>query len=447
MHKKIIKALENESVEEFMIVGYRGCGKTTYVSNAFPLRCVPTNLHNFMVLINETTSQVQLNLDTIASECEENNLLRNDFPHLAVGKKRKSTWNTEQLEFLTTDVHGNVKFPMMIMGKSRGQRIRGLKYRHFRPQVIILDDPEDSEWVKKKTNRDKTEAWFNGEVVPAQEETGSKMIVIGNLLHKDSLLARLKQRETYECIDFPIMDDDGEIMWKGKYPDQEAIDKQKSKINNHTTWSREYLLKIIAEEDRIIKEGDLRYYKPDLLEKMNGMQMLYEPLRAAMAVDLASSEKESADYTAMVSAYLVEYMGENKIWILPNVINRHMRFNVIQNIIKNLFFSLPKGAKLGVESVQAQMYSVQSLEDEGIPVQSINPVRDKRARLQSVAPLIQNGKVMFADHPDCRALVEQLLDFGIEEHDDMVDALVYAIMLIIDMKDTQGGIGGKIDKI
>lgn len=447
LHKKIVKALEDDSIEEFMIIGYRGCGKTTYVSNAYPLWCVATRKHNLIVLINETGSQVQLNLDTISAECEENQLLRNDFPHLAVGKKRESTWNTEQLEFITSDVHGNVKFPMMILGKSRGQRIRGLKYRHFRPQVIILDDPEDSDWVKKKANRDKTESWFNGEVVPAQEETGSKMIVIGNLLHKDSLLSRLKKRGTYEVMDFPIVDAEGNPTWRGKYPDQEAIKKQKSKVNSHTTWSREYELKIIADEDRVIKEGDIRLFDPALIEKTNGTRLLYEPKKAAIAVDLASSEKESADFSALVSAYLVEYMGENKIWILPNVVNRRMRFNVIQNVIKNTFFSMPNGCKLGVESVQAQMYSVQALEDENIPVVPLKPVRDKRARLQSIAPLIQNGKVMFADHPAVHALIEQLLDFGIEEHDDMVDALVYVIMLIIDMKDSKGGVGGKIDKI
>jgi len=135
--------------------------------------------------------------------------------------QEKSKWAEGELEFADN---------IYLLGRSRGQKIRGIKYRQYRPQVIIADDLEDLDWVRKKENRDKTERWFNSEVVPAQDELKCKMILIGNFLHNDALMARIKKRNLYRVMEFPLITDDGVITWKGKYPNQEAIEKKKKNV-------------------------------------------------------------------------------------------------------------------------------------------------------------------------------------------------------------------------
>ena len=45
-----------------------------------------------------------------------------------------------------------------ILARSRGQKVRGLRHLQFRPRLVIVDDPEDGEWVRTKENRDKIAA-------------------------------------------------------------------------------------------------------------------------------------------------------------------------------------------------------------------------------------------------------------------------------------------------
>jgi len=70
--------------------------------------------------------------------------------------------------------------------------LRGLRHRQYRPDLVIIDDVEDLESVKTKENRDKLWDWFAGEVMPIGD-VGTKIVVVGNLLHEDSLMMRLQE--------------------------------------------------------------------------------------------------------------------------------------------------------------------------------------------------------------------------------------------------------------
>jgi phage terminase large subunit-like protein len=52
---------------------------------------------------------------------------------------------------------------------------------------------------------------------------------------------------------------------------------------------------------------------------------------------------------------------------------------------------------------------------------------DKRARLRSASVFIQNNMVRFP-RKGCEDLIAQILGFGIEDHDDLMDAFVYLVL-------------------
>lgn len=65
--------------------------------------------------------------------------------------------------------------------------------------------------------------WFTGEVLPVGDQ-GTKIVTVGNLLHEDSLLMRLKERIAKDEIDgtyheWPIVQA-GKSLWPGKYSRQ-----------------------------------------------------------------------------------------------------------------------------------------------------------------------------------------------------------------------------------
>lgn len=430
----MMEHMANPEVNLLQIIGFRDSGKTTIASLAYPLWSALFKRYKFIVLIAEAGSQARLNIMNIRHELENNELLVNDFGT----HENRNRWSGKRMQ-LDNDV--------LIWGASRGTSIRGMKHQERRPDLIVIDDPEDIEWVKSKSNRDKTDEWLTSQIIPARSDIGAKLVIIGNLLHRDALMARLKEREAFTTLEYPIFDESGDVAWEARYPTKQAVEDKKEEVGNLTSWKREYELKIIADDDRIIKESDLAYYETDLLEKKAKDELLYEPIRCATAVDLAISEKESADYTAIVQGRVVRYAGKRRIWVLPYLVNRHMNFSTTQDVIVNSHSRLPRGSKIVIEDVAYQRSAIEAVNDKTTAeVEGIKAVRDKRARLQSVAPKIKSGEVMFAQGDELKPLIEQMIEFGVAEHDDMVDALVYLIMEL-SKKERGGGTAGKVDQL
>lgn len=437
-HQQLVDILEDDSAEAIGVIGFRGSAKSTFCSLAYPLWVAVFKKFNFIVLINDTMPQVKLNIANIKAELEENELLRSDFPDSYNNNKNK--WTETEL-MIGKDV--------FLVGKSRGQKIRGLRFRQYRPELIIIDDPEDLEWTRKKENRDKTERWLNTEVVPAQEELKCKLVLIGNLLHKDALMSRIKKRKTFKIFEFSLVDAEGNCSWPGKYPNQESIDKQKARVANNIIWQREYLLKILAEEEQVIKESDIVYYDNERLSLKGDLGI--RAVDAGTGVDLAISEKQTADFTSMVSGIVAkEYEitdlegnrsdGIKVIYIKPNPVNERLDLDKTITTAKIVNKSLPLGAKLYVEAVAYQQACTKKMKKDGLPVIEMRPISDKRARLETVAIYIKQGLVRFPK-TGCEDLLEQLLGFGSEEHDDLVDAMVYLLLGLFGKKKTSAGAG------
>lgn len=421
-HPEMIEVFEDPEEEMILIIGFRGSAKSTYGSLAFPLYLGLEGLHQFIIPVSDTTTQMKLNIENIKYELENNELIIKDY---GIMFNADRNWSTQALLLLNGT---------LIMGRSRGQKMRGLKHRQYRPQVVVIDDPEDLEWVKKKDNRDKTERWCTSEVIPAVQEDNSKLIVIGNLLHRDALMSRLKKKKKpdgtplFRCMEFPLIDKEGHITWLGKYPDQKAIEKQKARVGSTTAWAREYMLKIISEDDQVIKETDIHTYKNNLLDKRDDKgTLMHKPIDGGVGEDLAISEKQTADCTAMVSGVKVKIGEKIHILIKPNPVNKRMGFDATLKEATRVNATMPYGTKWFVEDIGYQRAAIEKMKKEGLSVYPMRPITDKKARFEAVSPFIIDGTVLFPEF-GCEELIEQMIGFGSEEHDDLLDALVYLIM-------------------
>lgn len=440
-HPELISVFEDPEEEMVNVIGFRGSAKSTYGSLAVPLFMGLEHEHDFILPISDTTTQMKLNIANIRYELEHNAMILKDY---GLAYNPNTNWSDSSLQ---------LNNGCLIMGRSRGQKIRGLKHRQFRPQVIICDDLEDTEWVKKKENRDKTERWLTSEVIPAQQETKAKLILIGNLVHNNAIMARMEAKKKgdgtplFKTMRFALIDKSGHCTWRGKYPDDEALQKQREKVGSATAWSREYLLKIIAEEDQIVKETDIHRYKNGILDERDerdSNKKKHPILDAGAAQDLAISEKKTADFTAIVRGWIIKLDEKRRLLISPAPFNARVDFDGAVNAAINAMKDMPLGARLYVEDVMYQRAAVQTIQKKGVLAQGIKPISDKRSRLSAVAPYIKDGTVLFPEH-GCEELIDQLLGFGTEEHDDLVDALVYLILALINKP--QVSVGGKAGRL
>jgi predicted phage terminase large subunit-like protein len=121
--------------------------------------------------------------------------------------------------------------------------------------------------------------------------------------------------------------------------------------------------------------------------------------------------------------------GIPKIYIRPNPLNARLSFHETIETTKAMSTANPFSLFF-VENVAYQKAAIEEMERALLPVIAMTAGGDKRARLRAVAVYIQNGTVVFP-HTGCEDLIIQLLGFGIEEHDDLVDALVYLILGLV----------------
>lgn len=417
MHPEMINDLDDWSIEFLSITGFRGCAKSTFVDMALPIYAALELKSKFIVPINETDDVVKLAIANIREELLTNELLRQDYgiTKLSGGANTKFTETVVMIP----------GYEFRIMGRSRGQKIRGLRHRQYRPDLVLLDDVEERKKVKNKAYRDETEAWLKNDVIPSCEETKARLAIVGNELHKDALMARVRKNPLFLHRDYPLFIGEEKwenCTWKGKYPNQAALDRQKAKVGA-AAWKQEYCLKPINPEDQEVKEEWIQYYDHNKIPKIIN--------KTGVGVDPAISKNATADPTAMVGGFVADVDGRNKIFIIPNPINKRLSFHETISQMKglNLAYKQYCSPMFYFEDVAYQKAGIETAEREGLPVIGIRPGADKRSRLRVAALLIQNGTVLFASE-GCEELIEQLLTFGVAEHDDLVDAFVYLVLAL-----------------
>jgi phage terminase large subunit-like protein len=408
-HKEMFDQTESNSNDLLVIVAFRGSGKSTIISLSYVLWSIlGIKSKKYPVIISQTQQQAKQILSNIKSEFENNQLLKDDFGPFY---EESDIWRSDTLILN--------KYEARITALSTGENIRGLRHNQYRPDLIICDDVEASESVKTLENRDKTYEWFARDVVPAGDKN-TKTIVIGNLLHEDALLMRLKKRieDNYlsgRVFIYPIVSETNVISWPGKFPNVEAIETEKKKIGDDRSWRREYLLQIVPDDDQIITQDMLSFY--DELPN-NGY------ISSVIGVDLAISMKDSADYTAIIPADIYRLGDKYVIYILPTIINKRMNTYDTEEVIKQTALGLgtKRYTHIYIEKVGYQESMIERVKRAGFNAQPFEiHGQDKSARLRITVTPIINRNVLFPKF-GAEPLIKQLLGFGVEKHDDLCDA-------------------------
>lgn len=412
--QEMFHLLQDESSQTLVFVAFRGSGKSTIVTMAYVLWSILGKQHKkYVIIAGQTQWQARQHLQNIKQELERNSILRND---LGPFSEESTEWGSLSL------VLSN--YEAKIATTSTEQSIRGTRYGAHRPDLIICDDVEDLASVKTLESREKTHRWFTGDVIPSGD-LSTRMIVVGNLLHADSLIMRL--RKSIEAGEFsgifrsyPLLNDSNVSLWPGKFPDAASIQTEKKKIGSINAWMREYMLLILPEDDQVVLSEWIKYY-PEL-PNINDSSYRY----TIAAADLAISESNSADYTAIPVAKVYGYAEKMRIYILPHPVNKRLNFPQQLETIKSIYLEHKKRIKFLIESNGYQKALLQTLEKEGYPVEGIQHSSDKRARLSLITPQLKNGMVLFPRN-GADILIRQLIGFKVEKHDDLADAFTMLV--------------------
>ena len=216
----------------------RSHAKTTNLALAFPLFRMAVHHEPFTLIISDTSTQAEQRTSDIHAELLENKLLIGDYPHLALPDAehyRQQKAKRTQSDFITV---GGLR----VLGSGAGKSLRGVKDGANRPSLIVCDDLENDEAVATPLQRDKLWNWFTKSILNLPGPGGARFIVIGTILHRLSLLARLLSTpdgEVWTRRLFRAIGADSEVLWPAVWT-REKLEAKRREIGSRA-FASEYL--------------------------------------------------------------------------------------------------------------------------------------------------------------------------------------------------------------
>lgn len=203
--------------------------------------------------------------------------------------------------------------------------------------------------------------------------------------------------------------------WENPNIDRASIEELRSWMAP-LEFAQEIEAEFVAATGGYIEDGDLKYAEDDWV--CEGY---------AIGVDLASSTRQSADYTAVC----VVGTSEGRYIVEECHLIRSEAVGIAHLILETYRKWRERGpVMMAIESVQGQNLFYQIVRERLPSVVAAVPKVGKELRFLPIQGLYKRGAVYHRPHLRDSEFEKQLLQFPHGKHDDAVDALVYALTIL-----------------
>ena len=395
----------------FAIEAFRESAKTQIVIRANLLHALtfPQNNRSYLVIICATQTTASKKLQEVSREFLASETMRG-----LVSEIRDNSG-------IALEVHYHTGAKVRIEAYGKGAAVRGLSWGSKRPDLVIIDDPQDEEDARSETVTVNDWDWFLSDVFFLGQST--RIFMIGNNLGERCIIEQVIQfskQLNFTTRRIPILDENGESAWPAKWPVSEIEEERHNAevLGKTDIWYRNKMCQCISPDSQKFKREYFKYYEmtPDL-----------STLNIYTTVDLAISQKVNADYSAIVT------VGVNSAghWFVLDV--EYGRYDP-STTIDAIFSAVQKWRPLcvGVEAVAYQA-ALQHFLGKEMPRRGIffriTPLKadkKKEIRIDNIQPRFAVGTVWFkAGAQWLDKIQSELLAYPHGAHDDVIDALAY----------------------
>lgn len=435
LYARLPEIADSGKAETDAIAAPRGEAKSTITSQIFVIWCVVTGRKWYPLIGMDAFDQAAIMLEAIKAELESNPRLAMDYPE-ACGQGR--VWQAGVI--LTRN---NRK----IEAVGSGKRIRGRRHGPHRPDLFVGDDLENDDNVRTPEQRDKLQAWLTKAVLKLGG-AGAKfdVIIIGTILHYDSVLARLlknplwQSRKFKAVIQWPermdLWDRWEEVLLNQGQAEAEAFYAERRTdmdAGAEVSWPAGRplvdLMLIRARDGHASFDSELQNdpLSDDDAPFAKVITFWVNRLAEWLFYGACDPSLGRAGASRDPSAILVG--GFNRATGILDVVEAGIRKRLPDRIIEDVIGLQAEYRCLlwVIETVQFQEFLrselVKRSAARGIPVpaRGVQPITDKLLRIESLQPHMANGLIRL--HPSQVTLIDQLRHFPKADHDDGPDAL------------------------
>lgn len=422
IHKTVFDALESGR-QKIVIAAPRGFGKTTISNLLYPAKKILFRDKRFIVPISNTATQATMQSENLKMELKSNTLVKSFFGNIQSDESfSKEMW-------VAFGGSNSEETGTVVMPRGAGQQIRGFNWRGFRPDLIIGDDIENPEDVKNAEIRKKTKEWFFADVMNSVDRSKNwQIVVVGTVLHEDSLLENLLNDPDWYSVRLEICDDNYVSNWPDLLSDA-AVRALANSYRNQgllDVFYREYRNMPIATEDATFRKEYFQYYREtdeDFL-KMKGR------LETVILVDPAKTVKLHSCESGIVVVGLDRLAG--RVYV-RRVVAEKLYPDQLYDRVLELALQF-RASAIGLEVTSLNEFITYPFKNEMVkkgkiyPLIELKAVGKKEERIASMVPFYRNGHVMHNEE-DAGVLEGQLLSFPRCTRFDAIDALAYFVKL------------------
>src|SRR3990172_5093904 len=408
---------------------FRGSGKSYVTTFEYLMWAICNFVWRVPVVVSQTAEISQEFGRLLAMEFANNQLIRNDYSHLYPLVRDSA----DVLQFAT----GQVAF-----FKGLGYQVRGLLTPWGRPDLGIIEDPENNDSVRSDVMRRSLEEYILGSFIPAMNPVRHQIVVVGNIFNRLCLTNKIRTYEDGKFAQFKTYapsaeykDEKGErrSIWPSMWP-IEKLDQRKALIG-WRQYQCEYMNNPVSSDYAMIKEDCLRYY-----EKLPAAK--YE---CFISVDPAGAKVEpgrnkSRDYSAICVLlspvdFLKEELRDFYVWYW---IRFRKSLPYVAEFVTNLYFEYRRWYSTHILGEEHGMYSIsdeigrcfekRAAISQGVVkrIMRSKTTGDLELRMSKLLGLFEAGRVFFK--PNMKPLIdEELLPFPWGQHDDTLSALEIAL--------------------
>lgn len=447
LHSTILDLLDDDSKRLVAIAAPRGFGKTTLIGLCFIARKALFRHAPYIVYISATAAEAAQKVKTLARELTENPIIKELFGNLQGVK-----WAEEKGEIELVDETG--KPFCFIQAKGAGNQIRGLKWGQHRPSLFLVDDLESKEDAQSEEQRKKLKKWFFGDLLGALDNSDlstSRVVLIGTIVHQDSLLANLidektevdfkdaeqeemanlvNGRERFYSVRLEACNDNYESIWP-EFISTASIRARAEAYRQRgllDIFFMEFRNMVIAGEEAAFQQSMFHYYgerSEEFLAELKSRQV-----DTIIIVDPAKTANTTSAFTAVIAVGFNAI--KNRIYfrdcvndrltpdqIFKTAVDMATRFNTsvigIEVTGLNNFVTFP-----------FQQYI--ATQRQFIQVVEIKAIREKTLRVAALVPFYRMGAIFHNEDLHVRGSLEsQLLSFPYSKYWDVMDCFANCI--------------------
>lgn len=330
----------------------------------------------------------------------------------------------------------------IVKGYGAKTGVRGAKELGKRPQLALLDDLISDEDARSATVISAVEDTVYKAVNYALHPTKNMIIWSGTPFNAKDPLYKAVESGAWKVNVFPVCEvfPCSEEEFRGSWPDRFTYQYVKDQYDNAVklgkidTFNQELMLRIMSDEDRLIQDHDIAWYKLDAVIRNKSRFNFY------ITTDFATSEKQKSDFS-VISVWAYNNVGD-WLWV-DGICRRQLMDANIDALFR--FAQQYKPQNVGIEVsgqqggfiqwIQGQMLERNiyfPLSSEGNDMKpGIRPNTNKLVRFNTMVPMFKARKIFFPiEKKNSAEMVEATTELSLatpggfkSKHDDFIDTV------------------------